>query len=233
MDSDPINANPTVLDTSALPTRKAYQPSVSKAHSLQTSLLRDIPDKYTASLTSAPFSLFDNFTLSDPEDDDTSSLDDSASEKDVTTAPATTPATTSTNADDERYEPIDSQEIFDLISTISDPEHPLSLGQLAVVNLPHIWVTDSGNPDDIAEVYVEITPTITHCSLATLIGLGIRVRLERCLPARYRIVIKVREGTHQSERQVNKQLNDKERVAAACENEQLLGVISNMLATCT
>ena len=206
---------------------------MSKAHSLQTSLLRDIPDKYTASLTSAPFSLFDNFTLSDPEDDDTSSLDDSASEKDVTTAPTTTPATTSTNADDERYEPIDSQEIFDLISTISDPEHPLSLGQLAVVNLPHIWVTDSGNPDDIAEVYVEITPTITHCSLATLIGLGIRVRLERCLPARYRIVIKVREGTHQSERQVNKQLNDKERVAAACENEQLLGVISNMLATCT
>ena len=56
MDSDPINANPTVLDTSALPTREAYQPSVSKAHSLQTSLLRDIPDKYTASLTSAPFS---------------------------------------------------------------------------------------------------------------------------------------------------------------------------------
>jgi metal-sulfur cluster biosynthetic enzyme len=238
MDSDPINANPTVLDTSALPTREAYKPSLSKAHSLQTSLLRDIPDKYTGSLTSVPFSLFDNFTLSDPEEeDDASSLDDSASEKGATvtttaTATAAATTTTSTSADDELYEPIDSQEIFDLISTISDPEHPLSLGQLAVVNLPHIWVTDSGDPAEIAEVYVEITPTITHCSLATLIGLGIRVRLERCLPARYRIVIKVREGTHQSERQVNKQLNDKERVAAACENEQLLGVISNMLATC-
>lgn len=201
MDSDPINANPTVLDTSALPTREAEK-QVKSANSLLP--LLGLPQKY--STASTPFSLFDD--LSDPED------------------------TNSLSSDDDSYEPIDSQEIFDLISTISDPEHPLSLGQLAVVNLPHIVVTDSGNPDEMAEVFVEITPTITHCSLATLIGLGIRVRLERCLPPRYRIVIKVRPGTHQSERQVNKQLNDKERVAAACENEQLLGVISNMLATC-
>lgn len=129
-------------------------------------------------------------------------------------------------------EPIDAQEIYDLISTISDPEHPLTLGQLAVVNLEHIQVIDSGDPNKMSEIIVEITPTITHCSLATLIGLGIRVRLDRCLPPRYRITINVRKGTHQSETQVNKQLNDKERVAAACENDQLLQVISNMLATC-
>lgn len=206
MDSDPINANPTVLDSSALPTRE-----VSKKNESSNSLfpMLGVPQKY--STTSIPFSLFDQISLSDPE------VESSENES---------------NEEDGDYEPIDSQEIFDLISTISDPEHPLSLGQLAVVNLPHIYVTDSGNPEEMAEVFVEITPTITHCSLATLIGLGIRVRLERCLPPRYRIIIKVRPGTHQSERQVNKQLNDKERVAAACENEQLLGVIANMLATC-
>lgn len=42
----------------------------------------------------------------------------------------------------------------------------------------------------------------------------------------------MKKGTHDSENQVNKQLNDKERVAAACENEQLLGVVSKMLVTC-
>ena len=73
---------------------------------------------------------------------------------------------------------------------------------------------------------------ITHCSLATLIGLGIRVRLERSLPPRFRITILLKKGTHDSENQVNKQLNDKERVAAACENDQLLGVVSKMLVTC-
>ncbi|GAV50830.1 hypothetical protein ZYGR_0AD00130 [Zygosaccharomyces rouxii] len=129
-------------------------------------------------------------------------------------------------------DPIDPQEIYDLIAHISDPEHPLTLGQLAVVNLKDIEVHDEGYKDRMAEVIVKITPTITHCSLATLIGLGIRVRLERALPARFRITIFVKEGSHQSENQVNKQLNDKERVAAACENDQLLGVISKMLSTC-
>lgn len=129
-------------------------------------------------------------------------------------------------------EPLDSQEVFDLISTLSDPEHPLTLGQLAVVSLDRIYVKDTGSEDDIGQVHVEITPTITHCSLATLIGLGLRVRLERSLPPRFRVKITVTPGSHQSEGQVNKQLNDKERVAAACENEQLLGVIGQMLSTC-
>lgn len=133
---------------------------------------------------------------------------------------------------DDDLEPIDDQEIFDLISNVQDPEHPLSLGQLAVVALDRIKVQDTGNPEDIAEVHVEITPTITHCSLATLIGLGLRVRLERSLPSRFRIKITVTPGSHQSEQQVNKQLNDKERVAAACENEQLLKVIADMLSRC-
>ena len=129
-------------------------------------------------------------------------------------------------------DPIDSQEIYDLIAHISDPEHPLSLGQLSVVNLEDISVHDSGNKNEMAEVLVRITPTITHCSLATLIGLGIRVRLDRALPQRFRITILLKKGSHQSENQVNKQLNDKERVAAACENEQLLGVVSKMLSSC-
>lgn len=219
-DADPINANPTVLDASALPTRQA-----SKSHGATTNSLLPllgVPQKFSS--TDTPFSLFDDLShsLSDPE-----ALSDSAS-----ILSSASSSFSSENYTDNDYEPIDSQEIFDLISTISDPEHPLSLGQLAVVNLPHIYVSDTGNPNEMAEVFVEITPTITHCGLATLIGLGLRVRLERCLPPRYRITIKVRAGTHQSERQVNKQLNDKERVAAACENEQLLGVIANMLATC-
>lgn len=129
----------------------------------------------------------------------------------------------------------------DLISSISDPEHPLSLGELAVVNLPHIRVTDSNNKGNgsghnsqmsMSHVLVEITPTITHCSLATVIGLGIRVRLEQALPPRFKLDVRIREGTHSTADQVNKQLNDKERVAAACENESLMAVLRKMLETC-
>ncbi|SCZ96246.1 BZ3500_MvSof-1268-A1-R1_Chr8-2g10067 [Microbotryum saponariae] len=124
-------------------------------------------------------------------------------------------------------EAIDSDEIFDLIRSITDPEHPLTLEQLAVVSAPQIHVTDGARPS----VHVEFTPTIPHCSMATLIGLSLRVRLLRSLPERFKVDIKVKEGSHQSENAVNKQLNDKERVAAALENSHLVSVVQQCLST--
>lgn len=127
---------------------------------------------------------------------------------------------------------IDQHEVYDLVRSISDPEHPLTLEQLAVVNAEHIVIDEGDSVVHRApHVLLEFTPTIPHCSMATLIGLALRVRLLRALPSRYKVDIRVRPGTHQSENAVNKQLNDKERVAAALENQHLLGVVSDCLAT--
>ncbi|EMD63214.1 hypothetical protein GGP41_005226 [Bipolaris sorokiniana] len=137
------------------------------------------------------------------------------------------------DSDDTHDDPIDEQEIYDLISTICDPEHPLSLGSLSVVNLPDIHILPPASPlSNISTVVVEITPTITHCSLATVIGLGVRVRLEQALPPRFRVDVRIKKGTHSTDEQVNKQLGDKERVAAALENGTLMGVLKKMLSTC-
>ncbi len=65
--------------------------------------------------------------------------------------------------------------------------------------------------------------------MATLIGLCIRVKLLRSLPQRFKVRVEVAPGTHASEAAVNKQLNDKERVAAALENAHLLGVVNKCL----
>lgn len=54
-------------------------------------------------------------------------------------------------------------DISDLLRSITDPEHPVSLEQLRVVNPGDIKV--SGN-----RVLVYLTPTIPHCSMSTLIG---------------------------------------------------------------
>ena len=135
--------------------------------------------------------------------------------------------------DDAPREEIDSQEIYDLIASIQDPEHPNSLASLAVVNLPDIHILPPSSPlSNISTVVVEITPTITHCSLATVIGLGVRVRLEHALPPRFRVDVRIKKGTHSTDEQVNKQLGDKERVAAALENGTLMGVLKKMLSTC-
>ncbi|QSL64848.1 hypothetical protein MERGE_002152 [Pneumocystis wakefieldiae] len=89
---------------------------------------------------------------------------------------------------DEKEDIIDKREIYDLLANIMDPEHPLTLEQLAVVNLDDIYL-EKDQANKITYLTVEITPTIPHCSMATLIGLCIRVRLERCLPPRFRISI--------------------------------------------
>ena len=65
--------------------------------------------------------------------------------------------------------------------------------------------------------------------MATLIGLSLRAKLTRSLPSRFKIDVRICEGTHVNEQQVNKQLNDKERVAAALENKNLLDVVNQCL----
>lgn len=78
---------------------------------------------------------------------------------------------------------------------------------------------------------VEFTPTVEHCSMATLIGLCIRVKLLRSLPQRFKIEIVLKPGSHASEDAVNKQLNDKERVAAALENPALISMVDRCISS--
>ncbi|KAJ8929418.1 hypothetical protein NQ314_017867 [Rhamnusium bicolor] len=127
--------------------------------------------------------------------------------------------------DDSVVDDFDRREIFDLIREINDPEHPLTLEQLHVLQEDLIQVDNEKNT-----LHINFTPTIPHCSMATLIGLSIRVKLLRCLPARFKVTVEVTPGTHNAEEQVNKQLADKERVAAALENSHLIKVINQCIA---
>ncbi|CAG9790658.1 unnamed protein product [Diatraea saccharalis] len=132
---------------------------------------------------------------------------------------------TASDLDENVVDEIDEREIFDLIRNINDPEHPLTLEELRVVEESNISVDNKQNTVD-----VNFTPTIPHCSMATLIGLSIRVQLLRALPSRFKVTVKVAEGTHASEHAVNKQLADKERVAAALENNNLVQIINQCVA---
>jgi hypothetical protein len=87
------------------------------------------------------------------------------------------------HGDTEEREEIDEQEVFgtlcllltlsllmrreDLLRSITDPEHPLTLEQLAVVSASQIKVSNKPGHE---RVLIEFTPTIPHCSMATLIG---------------------------------------------------------------
>ncbi|KAG9015945.1 hypothetical protein FRB90_004087 [Tulasnella sp. 427] len=126
--------------------------------------------------------------------------------------------------EDDNDSPIDAQEVFDLLRSINDPEHPLTLEELKVISREQVNV--EGN-----RVTVEFTPTTPACGMANVIGLAIMVRLYRSLPQRYKVKISMTPGSHQHVAQVTKQLNDKERVAAAMEVDAIMESINNCLST--
>ncbi|XP_049826283.1 MIP18 family protein galla-1 isoform X2 [Aethina tumida] len=119
--------------------------------------------------------------------------------------------------------------VYDLIKNIKDPEKPNTLEELNVVYEDGVQVSDP-IPGRIYVVRVEFNPTVPHCSLATLIGLCIRIKLERYMPYPIKLDIFIKEGAHTTEHEINKQINDKERIAAAMENPNLKDMVENCIA---
>ncbi|MEE6508968.1 hypothetical protein FKM82_023553, partial [Ascaphus truei] len=111
----------------------------------------------------------------------------------------------------------------DVIRSIRDPEKPSTLEELEVVSESCVSVQELEEESYL--VIIRFTPTVPHCSLATLIGLCLRVKLQRCLPFKHKLEIYISEGTHTTEEDINKQINDKERVAAAMENPGLREIV--------
>ncbi|KAF7134839.1 hypothetical protein RHSIM_Rhsim08G0117000 [Rhododendron simsii] len=135
---------------------------------------------------------------------------------------------------------VDPLEIYDILFSLFSfrlklfsfvyPEHPYSLEQLSVLSEESITVDEK-----LGRILITFTPTIQHCSMATVIGLCLRVKLKECFPPHFKVDIKVAPGSHANEESgmvsgtVNKQLNDKERVAAALENPNLRQLVDECL----
>lgn len=119
---------------------------------------------------------------------------------------------------------VNAEEVFNIIRDIQDPEHPYTLEQLNIVKPELITVDSAGRAVDVVFI-----PTVPHCSMSTLIGLMIRVKCSRNLPEHTKLTVSIHPGSHFQEAEINKQLNDKERTAAAVENPSLLSLIESHL----
>ncbi|CAD1469642.1 unnamed protein product, partial [Heterotrigona itama] len=90
--------------------------------------------------------------------------------------------------------------IIDLLRTIKDPEKPQTLEQLDVVYEDCVEILRQ-TPKGVSVIRIEFNPTVPHCSLATLIGLCIRVKLERHLVALFKLDIFIKKGAHSTEQE--------------------------------
>ncbi|KAG1938349.1 MIP18 family protein (DUF59) [Pimephales promelas] len=88
-------------------------------------------------------------------------------------------------------------EVYDVIRTIRDPEKPNTLEELDVVTEKCVSVQELGDEEYL--IIIKFSPTVPHCSLATLIGLCLQVKLQRCLPFKHKLEIYITEGTHSTE----------------------------------
>ncbi|MCL7035369.1 hypothetical protein MKW94_028082 [Papaver nudicaule] len=67
------------------------------------------------------------------------------------------------------------------VRDIRDPEHPYSLEQLSVLSEESITVDEK-----LGLILITFTPTIQHCSMATVIGLCLKVKLMPYFPPHFK-----------------------------------------------
>lgn len=123
-----------------------------------------------------------------------------------------------------------TEEAYDIIRTIQDPEFPQTLEELDVVDPEDVTVTVSPSKQ-LVLVTVVWTPTTPSCGFAMNIALSIRVKLLREFSQKkwMKLEIRVKPGRHDKASEIDKQVADKERVAAAMENDAVMGVIEGLI----
>ncbi len=120
----------------------------------------------------------------------------------------------------------EEEEVWLLVRVIRDPEHPFTLSQLRVVSPSLVKYERAVNT-----FVVQFKPTIPNCSLSSIIGLSIRVRIlcNYVLDPPFKLVVRVADRSHDDYELINKQLLDKERIAGALEKSEVARIIRNCI----
>ncbi|KAM0678763.1 hypothetical protein BDAP_000546 [Binucleata daphniae] len=137
---------------------------------------------------------------------------------------------------DNKLKDVNKETVYQLIRNIVDPEHPQTIEQLGIVTLDSVKVYKKETDDlflsnglEVTVVEVTYKPTIPHCSMAAVIGLGIKIQLMKYLDIKYHTKVLIAENSHVQECELNKQINDKDRVMAATENEGVIDFLEPLL----
>ena len=123
--------------------------------------------------------------------------------------------------DDNIEDKVDIYEVFEIIRNITDPEHPYNLEELNIVSLEEISVD---NENRLITVY--FTPTIENCTFASFIGISIKKKLLNFISPKYNIDVIIKEPKNENDKNLNKQMNDKERLEASNLNKNIVDLYS-------
>jgi metal-sulfur cluster biosynthetic enzyme len=129
--------------------------------------------------------------------------------------------------------------IYEFLKDIRDPEKDATIEELDLIDEESIIIT-KGDGKSYITISIEWKPTTPNCSLALNIGLCMRYKLKKEIEdyllatnnikflKKIKIDILLKKGSHNTEQDINKQLNDKERYLAAFENPDILKYINSL-----
>jgi hypothetical protein len=120
-------------------------------------------------------------------------------------------------------------EIYESIRSIRDPERPYTLEQLDVFNMNDISVEEKARRKT---VIIYWRPPFPICAFTVHIGLAIRLKLEREIKDfdKMRLFLFVKNGNLKQKKVLDKQLNDKERIVSAKENQEVMHFLESLIA---
>ncbi|MHA1713456.1 MAG: iron-sulfur cluster assembly protein [Candidatus Ranarchaeia archaeon] len=111
--------------------------------------------------------------------------------------------------------------ILKRLETVYDPEHPISVLELRIVQASDIKI--EGN-----RIHVDFTPTTPFCPMGAVIGVVIKKVIKELYPDA-EITVNVKPGTHVREEAVNQMINDSEQYDQTLERLETTGLLEQCI----
>ncbi len=115
---------------------------------------------------------------------------------------------------------MERKEILDVLKNVYDPEHPVSVLDLKIVEESDIAI-------DGDKARVEFKPTSPFCPMGGVIGIVIKYALEQKLGRE--VEVRVKKGTHSQEKLLNDLLGDKKKYEQMLERLKPSGMLEQCI----
>jgi metal-sulfur cluster biosynthetic enzyme len=116
---------------------------------------------------------------------------------------------------------MDKDTVMEVLGKIYDPEYPLSVTELKIVEEEDIDISDEG-------LTVQFKPTTPYCPMGGIIGILIKYALEKKLGIP--VKVKVKSGSHVQEEIFNEMLNQEDKYREILKKLEDSGILKSCVS---
>ncbi|MGQ9543476.1 MAG: iron-sulfur cluster assembly protein [Candidatus Bathyarchaeia archaeon] len=116
---------------------------------------------------------------------------------------------------------MDKGELIEVLSRVYDPEYPVSVIDLKIVDEEDISFEDG-------KIKILFTPTSPFCPMGGMIGALIKYAVEK--KTRREVDVSLKPGTHTQEKMLNEMLSDRKKYEGVLERLRASGIIDRCVS---